>query len=183
MFGGVIAEYFVFSAVDTAKSKHVPSGLFGLHRKARFWTESSAPGGRREARNRFKRGAGGFPASVEIPSEIVFFRVGLSLRLSKDLSRAFSGDRYRILSKVARLSPVLKGRWGTPVVFACSQIQLTNADKPLTACSHIDRCKRAGGSAQMTPGDWDRRGASIVRRKKAPDSMSAIGCRGEPAAG
>jgi hypothetical protein len=106
VFGGVIAEYFVFSAVDTAKSKNVPSGLFGLHRKARFWTESSAPGGRREARNRFKRGAGGFPASVEIPSEILFFRVGLSLRLSKDLSRAFSGDRYRILSKVARLSPV-----------------------------------------------------------------------------
>ena len=33
VFGGVIGEYFVFSAVDTAKSKDVPSGLSGLHRK------------------------------------------------------------------------------------------------------------------------------------------------------
>ena len=33
VFGEVIGEYFVFSAVDTAKSKHVPSGLSGLHRK------------------------------------------------------------------------------------------------------------------------------------------------------
>ena len=33
VFGGVIGEYFVFSAVDTTKSKNVPSGLSGLHRK------------------------------------------------------------------------------------------------------------------------------------------------------
>ena len=33
VFGGVIGKYFVFSAVDTAKSKDVPSGLSGLHRK------------------------------------------------------------------------------------------------------------------------------------------------------
>ena len=33
MFGGVIGKYFVFSAVDTAKSKDVPSGLSDLHRK------------------------------------------------------------------------------------------------------------------------------------------------------
>jgi len=33
VFGGVIGEYFVVSAVDTAKSKDVPSGLSGLHRK------------------------------------------------------------------------------------------------------------------------------------------------------
>ena len=32
-FGGVVGEYFVSRAVDTAKSKDVPSGLSGLHRK------------------------------------------------------------------------------------------------------------------------------------------------------
>ena len=33
VFGGVIGEYFVFSAVDTPKGKDAPSGLSGLHRK------------------------------------------------------------------------------------------------------------------------------------------------------
>ena len=33
VFGGVIGEYFVLSAVDAAKGKDVPSGLSGLHRK------------------------------------------------------------------------------------------------------------------------------------------------------
>ena len=33
VFGEVIGEYFVFSAVDTAKSKNIPSGLSSPHRK------------------------------------------------------------------------------------------------------------------------------------------------------
>jgi hypothetical protein len=31
--GGVFGEYFEFPAVDTAKSKDVPLGLSGIHRK------------------------------------------------------------------------------------------------------------------------------------------------------
>ena len=37
---------------------------------------------------------GGLPLSVETPSEIVGWRISFSLRLSKDLLRALSGDRY-----------------------------------------------------------------------------------------
>ena len=33
LFGGVFGEYFEFPAVDTAKSKDVPLGLSGIHRK------------------------------------------------------------------------------------------------------------------------------------------------------
>src|SRR6516225_4337030 len=35
-FGGVFGEYFVFPAVDAAKSKDVPLGLSGIHRKTPY---------------------------------------------------------------------------------------------------------------------------------------------------
>ena len=35
-FGRVVGEYFVFPAVDTPKSKDVPPGLSGIHRKTPY---------------------------------------------------------------------------------------------------------------------------------------------------
>jgi hypothetical protein len=45
VFGGVIGEYFVFSAVDTTKGKDVPSGLSGLHRKTPDGIDAQKPSG------------------------------------------------------------------------------------------------------------------------------------------
>ena len=36
VFGAVVGEYFVFPAVDTPKSKDVPPGLSGIHRKTPY---------------------------------------------------------------------------------------------------------------------------------------------------
>jgi len=50
-FGRVVGEYFAFPAVDTPKSKDVPPGLSGIHRKnpygagtGRFWLHYTLTG-------------------------------------------------------------------------------------------------------------------------------------------